>query len=423
LDVQGLPFGGGDVTRRKLNGTTIQVPGIHRRKDGRYVKKVAVELLGGTTKRLALYGATEAEVAQQCVILEAEVNRNGGVYVPKQRKTKTVENPETTLSGMFNRVLEFRTRKLQPGTVTDYRYTFDRYIAPDLGSKNITELKPNDIIEFYASLNRKGLTRTVKLVHFLIENTLNHAVNCELLQRNPAALIDPPDYQEREIRYWEPDEVRQVLDKVIAEDDELLRAIVFTLLGTGLRSGEIFALRWNALDLEKGTLHVRHSLRWNEGMPIWGPPKTRASRRTLRLPPDVVDILKTRHTTQKLEKNAAGDLWVDHSSVFAGALGKPILSRTFADWFKALAIRAKVKEINVHGTRHTYASLCIRVEMQLKLLSELLGHTNVAFTQNKYAHIYEEMKVNAAVPLRDLLSKIATSVADDTKVIPDTASA
>jgi integrase len=423
LDVQGLPLDGGDVTRRKLNGTTIQVPGIHRRKDGRYVKKVAVELLGGTTKRLALYGATEAEVAQQCVILEAEVNRNGGVYVPKQRKTKTVENPETTLSGMFNQVLEHRMRKLQPGTVEDYRYTFDRYIAPVLGGKNITELKPDDISKFYADLSRKGLTRTVKLVHFLIESTLNYAVNRELLQRNPVALIDPPDYQEREIRYWEPEEVRQVLDQVKQDGDELVRSIVHTLLGTGLRSGEVFALRWDALDLEKGKLHVRHSLRWQEGKPIWGPPKTRASRRTLQLPSDVVDMLKARQGAQKLERAVAGDLWINFDSVFAGPFGKPILSRTFADWFKVLGVRAKVKEINVHGTRHTYASLCIRSEMQPKLLSELLGHTNVAFTLNKYAHVFEEMRVKAAVPLDDLLTKIATSVADDTKVIPDTASA
>jgi integrase len=172
-----------------------------------------------------------------------------------------------------------------------------------------------------------------------------------------------------------------------------------------MRRGEVFALHWQDVDLEAASLRVRRSLarRTGDGF-VFNEPKSKKSRRQIVLTKTAVDALRRHRRSQALERWAAGESWEDMDLVFANQVGRPIEPQNFVDRnFKPLLDAASLPRIRFHDLRHTAASLLLEQGVHPKIVSEMLGHSQIAITLDLYSHVTPTMQQGAADALDRLL--------------------
>jgi integrase len=306
-----------------------------------------------------------------------------------------------TIQQVFEQWLESKERSLQPGTLEDYAYYGKRYVFPTLGEKLLKDLTPLDLEKLYQQLHQRGLTRAIQLTHFAVFSVLEQAVRWNLIGHNVAKAISPPRYSKKEARFWTLSDVTNFLH---AARSNRLFATFFLALSTGLRPGELRALRWEDVSLEKAEIKVCHSLAKVKGKIIQKVPKSMAGRRLIPIDGSVVTVLKHHLENQIQERQKCvtiGSEWHDPGLVFATINGHWIDDRNLARVFRNLQKRAGVPLLNLHGMRHTNASLLILKNTPANVVSNLLGHTDVAFTMNTYTHVFQEQRKEAAINLLD----------------------
>jgi integrase len=177
-------------------------------------------------------------------------------------------------------------------------------------------------------------------------------------------------------------------------------------LTTGLRQGELLALRWADVDLEGRRLAVRGSLHRPAGGG-WTveEPKTTRSRRPVVLAPLAVRALVAHRCRQGAERRAAGPRWADHDLVFPNRVGRPLANQNLISRdFRPLLERLGLPRIRFHDLRHTAATLLLEAGVHPKVVSELLGHADVGTTLDLYSHVSPAMHAAAAQALGELLA-------------------
>jgi integrase len=264
-----------------------------------------------------------------------------------------------------------------------------------------------NLAELYGVLQRPkpegaGLApRTVGHVHRLLHRQLGHAVKWGLITVNPVAMAEPPRVQPKEITILDAAQVKSVLE---ALRGQALHAVTVVALGTGMRRGELVALRWRDVDLDSGLIRVERSLEQTSDGLTFKAPKTRAGRRTVAIPPAVVNALRAQWRVQQEQRLALGlgrsgpdDL------VFARAdtLPWPPDSLTSA-WQYAVRV-LKLPKVTLHALRHTHASQLIAAGLDVVTVSRRLGHSNPTVTLNVYAHLFDKTDQRAAAILEAAL--------------------
>lgn len=191
-----------------------------------------------------------------------------------------------------------------------------------------------------------------------------------------------------------------------ALENDRLKAAFITLLGTGLRRGELLALKWQNVELKQGTVAVKETLAWiaKKGF-VFQPPKTEKSRRTVPLPDDVLAELKRHKVRQAEERLMLGELYQDNGLVFATELGTPIIPRNFERKYKALLKKAGLTGVKLHSLRHTYATRLLEAGENLKMVQELLGHSRISVTADIYSHVSPELKRSAVAKLNGMFTR------------------
>jgi integrase len=177
-------------------------------------------------------------------------------------------------------------------------------------------------------------------------------------------------------------------------------------LTTGMRQGELLALRWADVDLAAGRLAVRGTLHRGAGGG-WTiqEPKTARSRRPVVLARVAVRALTAHRRRQDAEQRAAGPRWAEHGFVFTNRVGRPLSSQNLVQRdFHPLLRRLGLPQVRFHDLRHTAATLLLQQGVHPKVVSELLGHTDVGITLDLYSHVSPAMHAAAARALGDLLS-------------------
>lgn len=167
-------------------------------------------------------------------------------------------------------------------------------------------------------------------------------------------------------------------------------------MSTGLRRGELLALRWQNIDLEKGMLYVTQTLTvtQQQGL-IFKTPKTGKSRRSVTLPPSAVEALREHRRRQTEERLRLGPVWQDHDLVFPGPDGRPWHPDTFTSSFRDLCARAGV-QARLHDLRHTHATQLLKAGVHAKIVTERLGHSSIGITLDTYSHVLPGMQDEAA---------------------------
>ncbi len=198
-------------------------------------------------------------------------------------------------------------------------------------------------------------------------------------------------------------ESRQLLAGV---QDHPLGVLITIMLAYGLRRGEALALSWNALDWDSGTLRVTHGLkrvRVRSPKPndrrtelVIGELKTRKSKRTLTLTPEIIGLLRRHRAQQAEQRISAGTAWRDHGLIFPSETGTPLDPDNFSHRLSAVCRRIGLGHWHPHELRHSGASLMLAQGTPLHVVSEILGHSSITITKDVYGHLLEEDKRSAA---------------------------
>jgi integrase len=352
----------------------------------------------GERKRTRITARTKAEVKR--LVTEAEHAVLRGSYVEPVRQTFG-----EYLTSWLN--LEARNR-VRATTLSSYEQLARLHILPAIGGISLQKLHQSHLQALYrdklaSTDDTKGLSaRSVKLLHALIRQALQHAFEQGVVVRNVADQVKPPKAVRPEVQTWDGQQLRAFLKE--AEQDTRYPAIWAIAAGTGMRRGELLGLRWQDVDLERAAIEIRQTLvKTVDHKLIFQEPKTKASRRTVILSPALVEVIRRQRIRQKEWKLAHGPAWVESGLVFTTHEGKPIHPANLYNRFLWLSGRADLPKIAFHALRHTHATDLLRRGIHPKIVSERLGHSSISITLDTYSHVLPDMQRAALEGLDDAL--------------------
>ena len=224
---------------------------------------------------------------------------------------------------------------------------------------------------------------------------LNQALKWQLVQRNSAALVEPPKYKKPEVVPLTLEQTHTLLD-YLAKTNDRLSALYSVSLLLGLRLGEATGLRWKDIDLDNKCLRVNVALQRIKGKLQLVEPKTQKSNRSLPLPQIIIAALKHHRKQQLTEKLFAGNSWQESDLVFTTTIGTALDSRNVLRCFQSALEKAKLPKCRFHNLRHSCASLLLAQGVPARTVMEILGHSQIGLTLDTYSHVMPEMKTEVA---------------------------
>lgn len=291
-------------------------------------------------------------------------------------------------------------------TVERYEGLIKKHIAPVLGHIDLTKVTPSDIQGLEAKLSGGGMApQGVQLVHNVISGAFKYALRMEAAWRNPAKSVTPPKIIRKEVEPPKIEQVKRILE-LAEEQGHLLYPCIRLLAYTGLRRGEVLALRRQDMNLEVGTISVSQSLgrSLNKGL-VFEPTKTRAGRRSIDIDEETIAILRAHVGKQLLSKLEIEGTYQDNGLVFPDPLGRPLNPMSLTRAFQLLAKQVGVVDARLHDLRHFHASLMLQNGGSLLLVSRRLGHASISTTGDVYGHLMPGWQKEAADAFAEAMKK------------------
>lgn len=290
-------------------------------------------------------------------------------------------------------------KNMSPLTVQNYMNHLERVVFPAFGHKQLSEIKPLNIVAIMDGLDKTNMSGNTKLYIFkVIKSVFNQAVKWKLIPKNPMDGLDRPKAEKSKPRYYDQKDAQRAVEALMQEP--LMWTVYFlgAMIG-GLRRGELNALEWPDIDFEAGGIFVRKSYSViKNGKPVIKSPKTETSERFVDLPIWYMELLRKYKVQWNEQRLAMGDQWCggDRQFLFHQGDGQPIYPTTPAHvWYKIMD-KHGLPRIRLHDLRHTAATLLIEAGEDLKTIQERLGHTKYTTTADIYAHVTKQMKKRAA---------------------------
>ena len=327
---------------------------------------------------------------------------DSGAFV-RPRKTTLGEYLETWLK-------EYVWADLAPRTAEAYQLIVRRHLVPALGKITLTGLKPEHIQHYQSEKlscgradGKGGLSpRTVRHHYMALHAALARAVKMGLLGRNVADAVDPPRYQRHQWQSLSEFGVSSVLE---AARETPYYVLFYQALFTGMRRGELLALRWCDVDLLLGRVQVTRSLhRLGTGEVVIRSPKSERSRRVVSLPPSAALLFQEEKEKQQRERAMVGLEVKDDDLVFRDHEGRPLRPDTVTHAWVKLVRRIGLKGIRLHDARHTHASLMLKQGVHPKIVQERLGHASIGLTLDTYSHVAPGLQEAAAAGFDKVIS-------------------
>lgn len=322
---------------------------------------------------------------------------------------------------------------LQHARTTTARTTYRGYesivrchLIPKLGHIRLRDLTTQMIDQYYANALKDGRVgkgkgalspQTVRNHHAVLRSALNRAVAYQYIDHNPAKNAAPPSLKNaietnttkpkrqpaKKMNILSPEQVNTLLQT--ARDARIFLAVAIATM-TGMRRGEVLALRWCDIDFEAKTITVMRNLQRSiDGDLIPDTPKTKSSIRQIDIPDLLVNELK-RHREAAREECEMLAIEFDEEALITHRVdGKPLQPDNVTREFKQLLRRAGLPDVTFHDLRHTHATTLIRAGVPIKVVSERLGHSSVRVTMEIYWHVLPTQQKEAAAKL-DLLYKL-----------------
>ena len=378
-------------------------------RNGQRVWDVIYELprgLDGRRRRKWIRGFPTRRAAQ--VRLTEELHKlDGGGFV---------EPTTQTVQGYMRDWLNGHRTAVRPSTWASYRHNLENHVFPRLGRVPLSRLTGTQLSGLYADLLEGGRTRgkgglsprTVRYVHAIIRKALADAFRQGLVQRNVAEEARPPSARATKasaMRTWTAPELRRFLE--FARGDPLYPAWLL-LATTGMRRGELLALRWRDIDLAAGTVAVRRSILAVGYRIVYSTTKSGRTR-SVALDRGTVEVLRQHRKRQLERRMLLGPAYQDDDLVFTEDDGSVIHPDRFTRRFTRLVKAASLPVIRLHDLRHTHATLALAAGVHPKVVSERLGHSTVSLTLDVYSHAIPALQSEAAARIAALLAAAETS--------------
>ncbi len=364
---------------------------VYQRKDGRWVGQYLVYLPSGPKYRY-IYAKTRKLAADK--LTKAMADRNGGIVF---------DDENLTVSDFLDVWLSDCVKDtIRVSTFERYKGIADLHISPALGRLRLKALTPAHVQGFYRGRLDSGLSpATVQKIHVVLHKALSQAVKWSLVPRNVTEAATAPRPSPKEMRPLSTEEVRKLLE---AARGDRLEALWVLAVHTGMRQGELLALKWTDVDLETGKVGVRRTLTRESGHYTLGEPKTKRSRRTVKLTGAATEALRAHLGRQMEDMDRLGDLYRDQGLVFTSDSGAPLNPSNVRNRnLRRLTSKAGLPTIRFHDLRHTCATLLLSKNVHPKIVQEMLGHATVAITLDTYSHVLPGMGDQAAAAMEDAL--------------------
>ncbi len=276
-------------------------------------------------------------------------------------------------------------------TYKRYNEIIHNHIIPNLGNYDLKNITPILLQKYTAMLLQSGnlvtgrglAPSTVNTIITIIQNSLKVAVTCGEVENYTAGKIKRPKAEENSVACFTLSEQKRIEQKILQEKSDRFFGIILCLY-TGLRIGELLALTWEDINFAKGTLSVTKSCYDGKSLNgkserIFEIPKTKTSQRIIPLPKQILSKLK------EIQKKSKCNFVVSNGNKF-------ISVRSYQRSFATLLKNLKIPHKNFHSLRHTFATRALECGMDVKTLSEILGHKNATITLERYAHSLIEHK-------------------------------
>jgi len=385
-----------------------------RRSDGRWMARYSTEdPESGRTLRKTLYGRTEQEARSRLVV--ALSGRDLGTLVVTRGRALTVH-------AYLERWLA--TKRVRPKTLLRYRELVLNHVIPMLGQMPLPRLDSRHVNRLMERKLSSGLApRTCNHIRAVLRNALHDAMREGLVTRNAAELAHPiPLYNIEETKVLAPDEVGTFLE--LAQRHPLGNLLIVAL-ASGCRQGELLGLRWQDVDLDKGSIRIERTLQYiARGWHVL-PPKTPRSRRPIALPKVACEALR-REKREQAEARLKADKWSDEFEdlVFTNDQGGPLVAYRLSPALQRELYRAGLPALRFHDLRHSTASLLAFAGVPARVAMEVLGHRQISTTMDIYTKVYPEVRREAAEALDKVLGPTLESsghrprVEDDLDRVP-----
>jgi integrase len=376
----------GGWTRKRGNTWTWYIEGVP---DPRTSRPHQVSKGGFRTKK-------EARDA----LLEAQAALRSGTFVEPSKRTVRSYLLEEWLP-------DNQPPRLRPSSFANYTIYTRTHVVPRLGDIELQRLTPTSLSALYRALltnarrDGQGLApKTVRNIHAMLHRALKDAVQLGYLVRNVADAVTPPHGVSPEMQVWTPEQLRAFLTHV---RQDRLYALWLLVVTTGMRRAELAGLRWIDTDLDAARVSPRRPRVAVNYVVHESEPKTRKGKRSLALDPATAAALQEHKIQQEQERAEVGSAWTKSGLVFTRPDGSPIHPDLITDWFRRLARAAGLPPIRLHDVRHSYATAALAAGIPAKVVSERLGHANIAITMDVYSHIIPGMDAQAANAVASLI--------------------
>jgi integrase len=364
---------------------------IMQRKDGRWMASLTLE----NRKRKYFYGKTRKEVQDKL---------NAALY--EQKRGILATGPQQTLKAYLENWLEQVYKPtVKLGSYRQYRSVVTVHLIPGLGHIPLQKLTPEKIQAFYAQkLNDGKSPKMVQFIHAVLHQALENAVKWNLIPRNVAKLVTLPRVERYEAQTLTVEQVKRLLEVARGSRIEVMLLVA---LNTGIRRGELSALRWSDIDFENGLIFVRRTVTYVGGYGfVETEPKTKSSRRKIAVSEKLLEALRTHRENQVQARLKAGEKWHEQGLVFCNIHGGFLFPEVVLDELHMLLAKAGLPKLRFHDLRHTMATILLESDVHPKKVQERLGHSSIKITMDTYSHVLPSMHQDVARKLDDILGNL-----------------
>ena len=362
---------------------------------------VADPQTGKRKRKWHSFKGTKREAQVECARLVAQ--QSDGGYI---------EPAKITVAEFLGRWLDYKKARLSPLSFERYRDLVRVNIAPTIGGIPLAKLQPIHLTDLYSKLLESLSARSVTYVHRILKQALGEAVSWQMLSRNPADVVKPPKVERREMACLDSNGIAALLE---ASRNTSLYMPILIAVSTGMRRGEIVALRWRNVDLDNASIAVVSSIEQTREGTREKPPKNGRGR-TLALSAMLVEELR-QHRAQQAEHllRLGVRLSLDHHVVMK-ANGEPYPPLSVGVMFsQLLSRRPSLQRVRFHDLRHSHATVLLAAGVHPKIAQERLGHSSVSMTLDLYSHVAPNMQQDAAAKVDALLRQALAKTQRGTK--------
>jgi integrase len=347
---------------------------IKKRTDGRWEGQYTLDF-----KRKSVYGKTQEEVRKKLnqVLYEIE----SGLYI---------DNTVTTGYWLNTWLYEYKKGNIKQKTFESYESLVRCHLIPAFQKIKLKDLTVDQVQRFVNEKAKEGLSgRTIRYMRSTLHNALNQAMQNGLIFRNVAEAVKVTEKRQKERRILTRQEQKALIQ---ALEGERKGFIVLFDLFTGLRCGELLGLRWCDVDMDKSTIKIRQNVQRLYGEDgksrlVFNTPKTKASNRTIPIIAEILEKLCKHRDEQLKERLLAGETWEENDLVFCTQTGKPYDPRNLQTFIDRITTKIGIAHVNTHALRHAFATRALENGIQLKVVSDMLGHSGIQITADIYSHV------------------------------------